>query len=89
MTKRAFESDAVQQMVADEVRAEMARQRKTAAELAIAIGVTQHTVGRRLNGSTPFNIFELARVAECFGLTTDVIVSRALQRPTTRMAVAS
>jgi len=89
MTTQAVDSDAVQQMVADEVRAEMARQRKTAAELALAIGVTQHTVGRRLNGSTPFNVFELARVAECFGLTADVLVSRALHRTASRRLAVS
>lgn len=88
MTTQATDPDAVQHVVADEVRAEMARQRKTAAELAIAVGVNQHTMGRRLNGSTPFNVMELARVAECFGTTADVIMSRALQR-SARTAVAS
>ncbi len=48
---------------ADEVRGELARQRRTAAELALAIGVTQQTIGRRLSGATPFNAIEMAHVA--------------------------
>lgn len=87
MTKQAAAADAVQQMVADEVRAEMARQRKTAADLAIAIGTTQHTVGRRLNGATPFNVAELAAIAEFFGTTTDALIRLALSHGT-KKAVA-
>lgn len=88
MTTQENAAEAVQGMVADEVRAEMARQRKTAAELAVALGTTQHTVGRRLNGATPFNVFELARVAEWFGTTTDTLVARALARPAEKKAAA-
>lgn len=87
MTTQATAADAVQHMVADEVRAEMARQRKTAADLASAIGTTQHTVGRRLNGSTPFNVAEVASIAELFGTTADALIRAALSHET-KKAVA-
>lgn len=41
----------------------MARQKRTAGELAQAIGITAHTAGRRLNGSIPFNIIEIDAIA--------------------------
>lgn len=63
---------------ADEVRAELARQRRTAGDLAIALGVTQHTVGRRLNGDTPFNAIEMVLVARFLGIGLAVLWERAL-----------
>lgn len=55
----------------------MARQRKTAAELALVLGITQHTVGRRLNGAKPFNAIELMSTASWLGLSLSEIVRRA------------
>lgn len=55
----------------------MARQRKTATGLALVLGITQHTVGRRLNGATPFNSIELMMTASWLGLTLSEIVRRA------------
>lgn len=63
--------------LADEVRAEMARKRKTAADLAHIIGVTQHTAGRRLNGSIPFDVIELHQVAAWLGTTSADLLARA------------
>lgn len=63
--------------VADEVRAEMARQRKSATDLAVALGVTPHTAGRKLNGDSTFSVWELARAAAWLGLTVGVLIARA------------
>ncbi|WP_168443122.1 helix-turn-helix domain-containing protein [Microbacterium sp. K35] len=76
MTKQTPE-EAAAVSVADEVRAELARQRKTAAELASVLGITQHTAGRRLNGGTHFNVLELFLVASWLGLTVEEIARRA------------
>jgi transcriptional regulator with XRE-family HTH domain len=76
MTKQTPE-EAAAVSVADEVRAELARQRKTASELASVLGITQHTAGRRLNGGTPFNLVELFSVASWLGLTVEEIARRA------------
>lgn len=63
--------------IADEVRAEMARQRKTAADLSQVIGVTQHTAGRRLNGAIPFDVAELYSVSEWLGIGMADLIARA------------
>ncbi|WP_136056301.1 helix-turn-helix transcriptional regulator [Microbacterium sp. K24] len=62
---------------ADEVRAELARQRRTFAELALALGTTPQTVGRRLNGDTPFNAIEMALAARFLGIGLPVLWERA------------
>lgn len=54
----------VVQFVAAEVRAEMARQSKSQSDLAQALGVTGQTAGRRLSGDVPFDIAEIALVAD-------------------------
>lgn len=76
--------DVTATQIADEVRAEMARQRKTAADLAGVIGVTQHTAGRRLSGAIPFDVVELARVAAWLGVGTADLIARAV--PAQRVA---
>ena len=54
--------------VASEVRAELARQQKTAGELAAALGMTPHTAGRRLRGEVPFDVIELAQIGLWLGI---------------------
>lgn len=51
-----------------EVRAALARQRKTQADLAAALGVTPATAARRLDGTSPFDVRELAIVANWLGV---------------------
>lgn len=51
-------------LVAAEVRAEMARQRMSQSRLAELLGVAQQTISRRIVGEVPFDVSELARVAE-------------------------
>jgi hypothetical protein len=66
--------------IAAEVRAELAVQRRTAHDLALALGVTAHTIGRRLSGASPFNVIEMALAAHWLGMTPDVLVRRAEER---------
>jgi len=60
--------------VAAEVRAEMARQQKTQAELAAVIGVTAHTAGRRCSGAVPFDVIEIAAVAEWLSVPVEQLL---------------
>ncbi|MDR6142076.1 hypothetical protein QE375_001630 [Microbacterium foliorum] len=63
--------------LADEVRVELVRQRRSARDLAAALGISEHTVGRRLNGSKPFNTFELVLVSSFLGLSYTALTERA------------
>lgn len=76
MTKQT-PADAVAFSIANEVRAELARQQKTAAELAEVLKVTPHTMGRRLKGATPFNVVELMTAVTWLGLTLEELIHRA------------
>lgn len=62
---------------ADEVRAELARKRLSASDLASALGLSQHTVGRRLNGSTPFNAVEMVMASRFLGVSLSILWARA------------
>lgn len=64
--------------VAAEVRAQMARKRVTQTDLAAALGVSQMTISRRLNGRAPFDVEELAAVA----LALDVPLATLVTEPT-------
>lgn len=52
------------QAVADGLRAEMARKRKTNAEMAVALDRTPGTIGRKLNGDTDMTVTEMFAAAE-------------------------
>jgi hypothetical protein len=54
--------------VASEVRAELARQRKTATDMAAVLYMTGHTAGRRLNGDVPFDVVELVALGAWLGV---------------------
>lgn len=54
----------VNEIVIDEIRAEMARRRMTQTDLADKLGVTRQWVVRHLNGSTPLTLDATARIAE-------------------------
>lgn len=62
--------------VGNEVRAELARQRKTQAELAAALGITPLTASRRLAGTAPFDTEELHRVAGWLGVPVEQFIPR-------------
>ena len=53
-----------QEQVAEEVRVVLARRRMSQKELGVAIGRSQPFMSRRLNGELPFDIAELAAIAE-------------------------
>ena len=57
------------------VRAELARAGKTQAWLAGAIGMSQQSVSDRLRGKFPFDVNELARVADALDLDVASLMS--------------
>lgn len=63
--------------VSAEVRAEMARQRKTQADLATALGINPATAARRLNAERPFDTEELFRVAAWLSVPVEQFYPRA------------
>jgi hypothetical protein len=71
MTNHAAAGRAAALRVATEVRAELARQRKTAIDLGEALGMTPHTAGRRLAGEVPFDVIELVQVSLWLGVPID------------------
>lgn len=56
------------QSLAPTIRAELARRGWTQAELASRLGISQAGVSERLAGRVIWDIDELARVAESFGI---------------------
>lgn len=65
------------QRLAGEMRAELARQKRTATEAAATLGVTPATIGRRLSGETPFNVIEIASLCRWLGVEPAVLMKRA------------
>lgn len=63
-----METTVTAQRVAAEVRAEMARQRKTQADLANLLTSSQAAVSRRLSGEVEFTTGQLLRVASYLGV---------------------
>lgn len=85
MELHALDGDALAaKRVAGELRAELARQKRTSGELASVLGISPHTTGRRLNGETPFNVAELAAACRWLGVSLAEIIQRA-----EKVAVAS
>lgn len=60
--------------LADNVRAEMARQRLTQFDLARALNLSQAAVSRRLSGLTPFDVNEVQAVGDLLGLPATVLL---------------
>lgn len=80
MELHASDEAAVQlasQRIAGEVRAELARQKRSARELAAVLGISEHTAGRRLNGETPFNMVELVTACTWLRMGLADLVRRA------------
>ena len=76
------------QRIAGELRAELARKKRTAGEAAAAVGITPHTMGRRLNGDSPFNVIELSLLCRWLDVDFATLVRRA-ESPANDAAVAS
>lgn len=76
--------DHTAQRVGANVRAELARRKTSQAAIAVVLGMSQAAVSRRLNGTVPFGVDELSRVAA----TLDVPLSRLIQDAPTAVGVA-
>lgn len=76
-------ADTPAQKVGRNVRAEMARNGITQDVLAARLNLTQPAVSRRLSGSVPFNVDELAVVTRMVGLSLSRLVAGA-ERPSHR-----
>lgn len=79
------------QAVASEVRAEMARQKITATDLASKIGMVRATLSDRINGHIAFSAGELVSVAGALGITASDLTGEAerqMQRRVPTSAVA-
>jgi transcriptional regulator with XRE-family HTH domain len=63
--------------VATEIRAEMARQRKTQADLAEALGISPSTARNRLEGKPAFTIKDLGRIAVWLGVDPMALTPRS------------
>ena len=64
---------------AEEVRVEMARQHRTARDLAVVLSVTPATAGTRINGDVPFTASEMMSASHWLGLTLSAMTARAEQ----------
>lgn len=86
-----MKTHSLDEAVAAEVRAGLARNEKTIGDLAARLGVAQHTAGARLKGKPGFSIAELEVAADFVGETSDELLRRArAARAATRVdAVAS
>jgi len=58
----------VTQAVAGEVRAHIARKRRSGRSVALELGWTQPYMSRRLNGIVPFDVEDLAAIADVLGV---------------------
>ena len=63
--------------VAANVRAELARRSVTQTQLAAKLGTTQQYVSRRLTGSVPLDVEDLAAIAGLLNITVAVLIGEA------------
>ena len=56
------------------VRAEMARRRLPQQSVALALGLSQTGMSKRLNGIVPWDVNELAAAAEVLGVPVSVLL---------------
>jgi transcriptional regulator with XRE-family HTH domain len=63
--------------LADEIRAELARKRVLASELAGHLGRSEAYVSRRLSAELPFNVDDLALTAELLDVSIVDLMARA------------
>ncbi len=70
-------SEDIRDVVAGEVRAWMGRRGVNQTALAAAIGVSQSQISKRLKGTIPFDIVELARVAAFLNVDVALLVGGA------------
>jgi len=63
--------------VAANIRAELARQRVSQAQVAERLGLSQAAVSRRLTGQTPFELDEVAAVADLLAVAPSHLLAVA------------
>lgn len=70
-------NESLSEQVAGSVRAELARRRLGAADIAPALGIDVRSAQRRLSGHTPFAIDEVAAVAAFLGTPVGTLLPGA------------
>lgn len=63
--------------IAAELRAEMARKRRTQADLGEVLGISQAGVSARLRGVTPIGLDELDTACKWLGVSVQTLIERA------------
>ncbi|MET8908352.1 helix-turn-helix transcriptional regulator [Micromonospora sp. NPDC004551] len=72
------------EQVAREIRAEMGRQRMSAAKLARELGVSEAWTSRRLSGDQTIDLHDLERIADVLGVTVIELFPADKVRPNNR-----
>lgn len=67
------------QIIADGVRAELTRYRKSQRDAARILGLPQQSVQKRLAGETPFRAEELAKLADALGISVSRFFPEAVK----------
>jgi len=62
---------------AGEIRAQLARSRRTQAELADHLGLSNAAVSRRLSGFTPIDVNEIEAIADFLGVPASQLMRAA------------
>jgi transcriptional regulator with XRE-family HTH domain len=74
----------VNQLVADNVRAELSRQRWSGRQAAVALGVTNTYINRRTSGTTPMAPSDLAMFASLLSVPVSRFFEHTQKAPTRR-----
>lgn len=73
----------LKQLVADELRAHMARKKKTGVELAAVLQISQQAASRRMTGEVTLDLDELVKVADWLDVDfLDLLPASILHRST-------
>lgn len=90
MARTATRRRPLSDIVAEEIRVEMARQRLNQSDLAAMLGESQPWVSRRLGGRTPMTVDDLERFAQVLRTTADELLTGGggLKRSDPRRAAA-
>ncbi len=70
----------LREMIAEEIRALMARRRVTGARLGLAIGKSDMYVSRRVRGETAFDVDDLEAIAEFFDVSVVDLMPASITR---------
>ena len=67
----------ITELVAANVRMELARRRLGQVQVARVLGLSQAAVSRRLNGSVPLDVNELSLIADMLGMAASDLLPAA------------